>query len=227
MSKIIIISAPSGVGKSTIIQNLMQKYKQMCLSVSATTRPIRQGEEHGRDYFFLTEEEFISKKEQGLFVEDTQLHHNRYGTLGSEVQKLLDIGHWVVFDVDAFGMHALKKFFGRSPNVEIIDILLLPQSWQSLKERLCHRGTEKPETIQTRLRNAPLDLQHLQSYKYVIVNDILAECVLTCTTILESHPKLTQDKEPSAFMHAHGLSLLEDTSTLATISEIPPSTPSQ
>ena len=165
---VLVISGPSGVGKSTFVHLLLQSFPELHFSVSATTRACRRGEEDGREYHFLGDAEFRRRLAAGEFLEHAEVHGALYGTLESEVRRALDAGHSVLLDVDVQGGVQVKR---RVPDAVLV--FLLPPSMQALEQRLRGRQTEAEETIQRRLRRAPDEMRSLCEYDYVVVNDSL------------------------------------------------------
>lgn len=173
--KIIIISAPSGCGKSTIINELLRRGDiDLEFSVSATSRPPREGEKHGINYYFLTEEEFRQAIAEGKFVEYEEVYPGRfYGTLRSEVERKCTEGHNVVLDIDVKGGVNVKKMFGG----RALSLFILPPSVEELKRRLEGRGTDSPEAIAERVGKAEYELSFAKDYDKKVVNDNLDEAV--------------------------------------------------
>ena len=173
--KIIILSAPSGTGKSTIINRLMQDPGlRLGFSISATSRSPRGEEKHGKDYFFLTEDEFQSKVDNGEFVEWEEVYAGtRYGTLESEVRRVTESGHNLIMDVDVKGAINIKKRFGD----EALSIFVMPPSLGALESRLRGRGTDTPETISRRLAKAEYEMSFAKEFETVGVNDALDAAV--------------------------------------------------
>lgn len=173
--KIIILSAPSGTGKSTIINRLMQDPGlRLGFSISATSRSPRGEEKHGKDYFFLTEDEFQSKVDNGEFVEWEEVYAGtRYGTLESEVRRVTESGHNLIMDVDVKGAINIKKRFGD----EAFSIFVMPPSLGALESRLRGRGTDTPETISRRLAKAEYEMSFAKEFDTVVVNDALDAAV--------------------------------------------------
>ncbi len=181
--KIIIISAPSGCGKSTIINAILaQGDVDMQFSVSATNRPPREGEKHGINYFFLTDEEFRAAIEQDAFVEHEEVYPGRfYGTLKSEVERICDAGHNVVLDIDVKGGVNVKRLYGS----RAISIFIMPPSVEELRRRLVARATDAPELIEQRVGKAEYEIGFAPQYDCRIVNDDLATAIAeTRETIL-------------------------------------------
>lgn len=168
MSKLIIFSAPSGTGKSTLIRHLIQKDLNLQFSISATSRPPRGEEEDGREYFFLTPDEFRYKITQNAFIEFEEVYPDRfYGTLKSEVDRILDTGNNVVFDIDCVGGLNIKKIYGE----RALAIFIMPPSIQVLRERLEKRGTDTPEVIKSRLAKAEYEMSFASKFDVIIEND--------------------------------------------------------
>lgn len=173
--KVIIFSAPSGSGKSTIINNLRSRNGfPFSFSVSATNRPPRQGEQHGIDYFFLSTEEFIKRKDEGDFLETCEVYPGRYyGTLKSEVLRQCDEGQNIVLDVDVEGGIAIKKIF----QDKALSIFIMPPSIEVLRSRLENRGTDTPEKIEERLQRAEYEISLSKDYDIIVTNDDLETAV--------------------------------------------------
>lgn len=181
--KIIIISAPSGCGKSTIINAILSQGDiDMQFSVSATSRPPREGEVHGVNYFFLTEQEFREKISQDAFVEYEEVYAGRfYGTLKSEVERICDQGHNVILDIDVKGGVNVKRLYGD----RAISIFIMPPSVDELRRRLETRNTDSQEMINERVGKAQYEISFAPQYDCRIVNDDLEIAInQTRTTIL-------------------------------------------
>jgi len=166
---LIIISGPSGSGKSTVVQHLMDESElPLALSVSATTRPPRPGEENGRDYIFLTDEEFQSKRQAGEFLECKEVFGRGYwyGTLRNVVSTGLNQGKWVLLEIDVQGALAVLQGYPQA-----ITIFVHPGSMAELEKRLRNRGTESPESIQRRLDVAAEELALRHHYTHEVIND--------------------------------------------------------
>ena len=170
--KLIIFSAPSGTGKSTIISWLMKEHKELNLafSISCTSRAPRGTEQNGVEYFFLTPEEFRARIEDDEFLEFEEVYTDRfYGTLKSQVEKQLEAGQNVVFDVDVKGGVNIKKFYGD----EALSIFIQPPSVNELRRRLERRATDAPDVIDQRIARAEFELTFADKFDKVVVNDIL------------------------------------------------------
>lgn len=172
MAKIIIISAPSGSGKSTIINYLLTQDLGLEFSISATCRMPRGQEEHGKDYYFITLEEFRRKIENDDFLEYEEVYENRfYGTLKSEVERIVSKGKNVIFDVDVVGGCNIKDYYKE----QALSIFIKPPSLDELRNRLESRGTDSKDTIDARVEKAAHELTYESRFDIVVVNDDLEE----------------------------------------------------
>jgi guanylate kinase len=168
MAKVFVITGPSGVGKGTLIRVLRERLPELELSTSATTRQPRGGEADGRDYHFLTPEEFADRADANEFLEHAAYSGNRYGTLRSEVEGRLAEGRSVALEIEVQGARQV-----RAAMPEAVLVFIAPPSEEALRERLEGRGTDSPEAIDERLRTAELELAAQQEFKHVVVNDEL------------------------------------------------------
>jgi guanylate kinase len=166
MAKVFVITGPSGVGKGTLIRVLRERLPELELSTSATTRQPREGEVEGRDYHFLTPEEFADRADANEFLEHAAYSGNRYGTLRSEVERRLAEGRSVVLEIEVQGARQV-----RAAMPEAVLVFIAPPSEEALRERLEGRGTDSPDAIDERLRTAELELAAQQEFKHVVVND--------------------------------------------------------
>jgi guanylate kinase len=181
--KLIVISAPSGSGKTTIAKGIMKMNPSLGFSVSATTRKKRENEVDGKDYFFLTEEDFNRRVQASEFVETEEVYPGKlYGTLKSEVERLLSAGHDVLFDLDVKGGLAIKKQFP-----EACLIFIRPPSFDVLKQRLEGRKTEDRATVDNRLERVPLELELGKQFEYQVVNDELQTAIDEVQRIVIKH----------------------------------------
>jgi guanylate kinase len=180
----LILSSPSGGGKTTIAKELLRRRSDVGYSVSATTRPARQGEVHGQDYFFLTPEEFDAAHDRGEFAESAEVHGDMYGTLRREVDRVLSEKRHVVMDIDVQGA---RQFVAAYP--ESVLVFLIPPDAEVLLSRLQGRGTESPETLARRLKSAVEELRAVDLYGYLVVNEDLEEAVRSVSSIVDGESK--------------------------------------
>ena len=174
MGKLIIFSAPSGSGKTTIVYRLMGLVEGLEFSVSATSREPRGVEQNGKDYYFLSGEEFDRKIAEDAFVEWEEVYAGtKYGTLRSELERIWAKGHTILFDVDVKGGVRLKDIFG----TQALSIFIMPPSIEELRNRLVGRATDSPEKIEQRVAKAGEELTYAEKFDLVVVNDNLEEAV--------------------------------------------------
>lgn len=185
-----VVSAPSGAGKHTVLHRVLATDPRLEYSVSATTRAPRPGEVHGRDYYFLDREEFGRRVEQGGFVEWAEVHGNLYGTLREELERRLSSGKDVVLEIDIQGMRNLKQ-----SGFDAVTVFIMPPSPSVLERRLRGRGTESPETVELRLRNAREEMEARHAFDYIVVNDRLSKAVADLKAIVRAQ-RCRADKQP-------------------------------
>lgn len=182
MGKIIIFSAPSGSGKTTIVKQLLERYPQLEFSVSATSRAPRGTERDGVDYYFLTQEAFMQAVAENRFVEWEEVYQGTcYGTLRSETERIWQKGHIIAFDVDVIGGINLKRLFGD----DACSVFVMPPSIEELRRRLESRGTDAPDVIDRRVAKAEFELTKAPEFDHVVVNDRLDEAVGKVCAILD------------------------------------------
>ena len=183
MGKVVIFSAPSGSGKTTIVRALLERYPQLEVSISATSRAPRGQEQDGRDYYFFTHEAFKQAVAEDRFVEWEEVYAGtRYGTLRSEIERIWSKGHVIVFDVDVMGGINLKRIFGDAAR----SVFIMPPSVEELRRRLVGRGTDAPEVIQRRLDKAAFELTKAEGFDHIVLNDRLDEAIAEASAILEN-----------------------------------------
>lgn len=184
--KVIIFSAPSGSGKTTIVRHVLAKYPQLQFSISATTRPIRGQEVHGKDYYFLTTEEFCEKINSGELFEWQEVYTGRYyGTLKSELDRIWSANGVVVFDVDVRGGVNIKKLLGN----KALAIFVMPPSIEELRKRLENRKTDSAEDIDARIKLAEQEMTYSKYFDRIIVNNKLENALLEAEQLIEDFLK--------------------------------------
>jgi guanylate kinase len=161
-----VVSSPSGGGKGTLIQRVMNKVSNLSYSVSFTTRAPRNGEVDGREYFFVTPEQFQKMVAADEFLEWAHVHSKRYGTAREQVAREISAGRDIILEVDVQGAASVRALMADS-----VSIFILPPSFEVLRQRLEARGTDSPEELDLRLRNAPTELKDYSAFQYVIIND--------------------------------------------------------
>ena len=180
--RLFVVSGPSGVGKGTLVERLRERRPDLGLTVSATTRDPRPGEVPDVSYHFLSNEEFDRLVDEGAFVEWAQYGSNRYGTLRSEVQKNLEVGHSVVLEIDVRGGLNVKRLF---PDDAVL-VFIEPPSREELEHRLRHRGTEDEERIQVRLAQVAREYEAAKAYDAAIVNDDLERATAELVELVQA-----------------------------------------
>ena len=185
---LIVISAPSGAGKTSVLFEVLKLHPEITFSVSATTRKPREGEKDGVNYHFLTEEEFEASIKKKELLEWNIVHGNKYGTFKSSVKEVLDKGEHIILDTDTVGAFNIRKHFP-----EAILIFIIPPSPDVLKERLEKRSTGSPENIKKRFETYPKEISRMHEYNYIIINDDLKTAVSQFNAIIDAE-KLKSSK---------------------------------
>ena len=180
--KIIIISSPSGAGKTTICKSIIKKNKNVCLSISYTSRPIRKREKQGIDYNFVEKKQFINLKNKKFFIETAKVFDHLYGSPYKNINTAFKKNKHILFDIDWQGATKLRRNFSRE---EIIDFFILPPSKIELKKRLIDRGRENHIEIKKRLSLAFQEISHYKEYKYILVNDNINQTVNNILKIIQ------------------------------------------
>ncbi len=175
-----VLSSPSGAGKSTLAHMLLKADKEIAMSISVTTRPKRPGEEHGKDYYFVSGDQFEEMVADHSFLEYATVFGNRYGTPTVPVQQSLEAGQDVLFDIDWQGTQQLYQRAGQ----DVVRVFILPPSLQELRKRLESRNTDAPDIIESRMQRAVSEISHWDGYDYVLINDDLDACFAKVKQIL-------------------------------------------
>ncbi|OQY44107.1 MAG: guanylate kinase [Desulfobacteraceae bacterium 4572_87] len=179
--QIFVFSAPSGTGKSTIAEALMERFDRLAYSISHTSRPPRGAEQDGIGYHFVTESDFREMIQKNAFLEWAQVHDHLYGTAFDAVKAQMSAGSDILMDVDVQGGRSVKKQFPES-----VLIFLLPPSLEILRKRLTDRGTDDPAAIKKRMEKASEEIKHCSWYDYIIINDDLEKAVFEAESIIVS-----------------------------------------
>lgn len=174
MSKLIIITAPSGAGKTTIVQHLLSSFDELAFSVSATTRTRRPHEKDGKDYYFLSPQEFKEHIRHHNFIEWEEVYENQfYGTLKHEIERLWNLGKYIIFDIEVKGALNIKKHY---PD-DSLSIFIQPPSPEILFDRLRNRQTESEESLRKRIERAAFELSCADMFDAILVNDVLSDAL--------------------------------------------------
>ena len=182
----LVLSSPSGAGKTTLTKKIQQKYQNFKISVSHTTRKPRSNEVEGIDYFFINHDEFIKKIDNGDFFEYAKIFDNFYGTSKDSVNNLLKNNNNILFDIDWQGTQQLSKF----KELHLIKIFLVPPDKKELKKRLIQRNQDKTGVITKRLKAYDNDILHWSDYDHVIINDNLDHCFTQIEKIIDEENKI-------------------------------------
>ena len=177
--ELIVFAAPSGAGKSSLIKEIISNNENIELSVSATTRSPREGETHGKDYFFITDNEFNELKKKDAFIESADVHGHQYGTLKAFVEEKLENNISVVLDIDVQGFIQISNSIK-----QVISIFIIPPSLHELKKRLISRGLDADDVINRRMENAIKELKHAKYFDYIVLNDDFKRAFNDITSII-------------------------------------------
>ena len=202
---LIIISSPSGGGKGTLIKEVLKTVPDIGYSVSFTTRQMRPGEEHGRDYFFVTKEEFSNLIEQNEFLEYAAVHDNFYGTSIKRVKAETELGRDIILEIDVQGAANVRRLMP-----EAVSIFILPPSYQVLERRLTSRATEKQHELTVRLRNSFGEVQRYTEFEYVVINDDVAAAAIKLQNIIlaERSKRIRQNEAIRVILDSFDVSIL-------------------
>jgi guanylate kinase len=191
---LIVLSSPSGAGKSTISRLLLEADSEVTMSISATTRPRRPGEVEDVDYHFVDDSRFDQMVEDGEFAEWAYVFDHRYGSPKEPIKDALKVGHDILFDIDWQGTQQLRGAFG----TDLVRIFILPPSMQELERRLRSRGTDSEEVIQSRMTRAASEIGHWGEYDYVLINEDMDECLAEVQSIIAAE-RMRRDRRPYLF----------------------------
>ncbi len=178
---LLIVSAPSGAGKTTLVRELLKRDNQVHLSISHTTRAPRPGEIHGHDYHFISINEFLSMRDRAEFIESAEVHGNFYGTSRLWMEQQLASGHDVLLEIDWQGAQQVRRLFNNA-----IGIFILPPSMDELEARLRGRGTDNEETIARRQLAALTEMRHIDEFDYVIINADLERAITDLQAVVHA-----------------------------------------
>jgi len=176
-----VVAAPSGAGKSSLVKALLELDSHVQPSVSHTTRAPRGHEKHGREYFFVSEQEFDAMVQADAFVEWANVHNHRYGTSKKAIEERMLQGADVILEIDFQGAIQIKHVFANA-----ISIFILPPSWEELRSRLERRGEDSPEVIELRLKNAELEVAQVREFDFVIINELFDRALFDLKAIVHS-----------------------------------------
>ena len=176
-----VVAAPSGAGKSSLVKALLELDSHVQPSVSHTTRAPRGQEKHGREYFFVSEQEFDAMVQADAFVEWANVHNHRYGTSKKAIEERMLQGADVILEIDFQGAIQIKRVFANA-----ISIFILPPSWEELRSRLERRGEDSPEVIEIRLQNAELEVAQVREFDFVIINELFDRALFDLKAIVHS-----------------------------------------
>ena len=176
-----VVAAPSGAGKSSLVKALLELDSHVQPSVSHTTRAPRGQEKHGREYFFVSEQEFSAMVKADAFVEWANVHNHRYGTSKKAIEDRVAQGADVILEIDFQGAVQIKKIFTNA-----ISVFILPPSWEELRSRLERRGEDSPEVIELRLKNAAIEVAQVNKFDFVIINELFDRALFDLKAIVHS-----------------------------------------
>ncbi|MAI84222.1 MAG: guanylate kinase [Rickettsiales bacterium] len=191
-----VLSSPSGAGKTTLCKKILSLDKNLRMSISYTTRPKRRSEKNGKDYYFISNDEFLKKKNKHEFIETATVFENNYGTPKKFIQESISKGLDIIFDIDWQGAQKLVNF----SSANLVSIFILPPSTDELKKRLKKRAEDTKETVEKRMSKAKSEISHWVEYDYVLVNDDLEKCVEQILNIIKAE-RLKRVRQKNLFDH--------------------------
>jgi guanylate kinase len=195
--KILVLSGPSGCGKSSLISEILKTEKDIYFSISTTTRPIREGEKEGVNYHYISVEQFEKEIEEGAFLEWAKVHGNYYGTSLKPIYRAIEEGKLVILDIDVQGHAIVREKFPRI----LTSVFLTTPSKAELKRRLLHRGTDSESVIETRLKNAVNEMDRIDEYEYLLINDDFEKALVQLRALVESARLKPSVEEIKTFIH--------------------------
>ncbi|CAN7614425.1 guanylate kinase [Acidovorax sp. LjRoot118] len=178
---LIVVAAPSGAGKSSLVKALLELDSHVHLSISHTTRAPRGQEKHGRDYYFASQSEFDAMVEGNAFVEWAHVHGNRYGTSKKAIEERIAQGSDVILEIDFQGALQIKEAFANA-----LLVFILPPSWEELRSRLERRGEDSPDVIEVRLRNAATEMAQVSKFDFVIINELFERALFDLKAVVHA-----------------------------------------
>jgi guanylate kinase len=190
---LVVVSSPSGGGKGTLIRRALKSVPNLGYSVSFTTRAAREGEVDGRDYFFVSVEEFQEKIEAGDFLEWAKVHGNLYGTSYAQIQRELIEGHDIILEIDVQGAASVHRLVD-----DAVSIFILPPTFEILRARLEGRGSERPDDLALRLKNSRGEVEHYREFQYVIINDDADRAAAQLSSIIYAERARVERQEEAA-----------------------------
>jgi guanylate kinase len=190
---LVVVSSPSGGGKGTLIRRVLKSVPNLGYSVSFTTREAREGEINGRDYFFISVDEFQQKIEAGDFLEWAKVHGNLYGTSYAQIQRELIEGHDIILEIDVQGAASVRKLVD-----DVVSVFILPPTFAILHARLEARGSERPDDLALRLKNSRGEVEHYRDFQYVIINDDADTAAAQLASIIYAERARVERQEEAA-----------------------------
>lgn len=178
---LLVLSGPSGCGKSSLINRALDKYNDIYFSISTTTREIREGEKEGVDYYYISKEQFLKERQEGLFLEEAEVHGNFYGTSIKPIEKALGDGKLIIFDIDVQGHEIVKKRYASI----MTSLFITTPNKDILKDRLVKRATDSIEVIDKRIINAKSEMARIDEYDYLLINDDFEGAFLNFDAVLK------------------------------------------
>jgi guanylate kinase len=190
---LVVVSSPSGGGKGTLIRRALKRVPNLGYSVSFTTRMAREGEMGGRDYFFVSVDEFKRKIEAGDFLEWASVHGNLYGTSYAQIQRELIEGHDIILEIDVQGATSVRRLVD-----DVVSVFILPPTFEILRARLEARGSERPDDLALRLKNSRGEVEHYREFQYVIINDDADQAAEQLSSIIYAERARVERQEEAA-----------------------------